>query len=149
MSVTIAKPIFIIEEEDNEQLITPALLAMKPRELKRLANNITDELKVKVNQLKMIELTKQQKKLNTEYKDELYWLGLAEHLDHTKEKELQDEYLKFIPKLINGTTGKPSEFRIVELQQLIWHLDNTKTYDYESEESWTKKICLVILSNWK
>lgn len=149
MSTAIAKPIFIIEEEDDEQLITPAFLAMKPRELKRLANNITDELKVKVNQLKMIELTRQQKKLNTEYKDELYWKGLAEHLDHTKEKELQDEYLQFIPKLINGTTGKPSEFRIVELQQLIWHLDNTKTSDYEAEHSYSRKVCLAILSNWK
>mgnify|MGYP006969289424 CR=1 FL=1 len=147
----IAKPILIIEEEDEEeeQIIKPALLTMKPRELKRLANNIIDELKVKVNQLKMTELTKQQKKLNTEYKDELYWKGLAEHIDASKERELQDEYLQFIPKLINGTTGKPTEFRIVELLQLIWHLDITKTSDYENEHSYSRQVCLAILSNWK
>lgn len=147
----IAKPILIIEEEDEEeeQIIKPALLTMKPRVLKYIANNIVDELKVKVNQLKAIELTKQQKKLNTEYKDELYWKGMAEHIDSNKEKELQQEYLQFIPKLINGTTGKPTEFRIVELQQLIWHLDITKTSDYENEHSYSRQVCLVILSNWK
>lgn len=148
-AITKPKPIIIIEEDEDEQIINPSLLTMKPRELKRLANNIIDELKVKVNQLKDIELTKQQKKLNTEYKDELYWKGLAEHLDASKEKKLQDEYLQFIPKLINGTTGKPTEFRIVELQQLMWHLDITKTSDYEAEHSYSRQVCLVILSNWK
>jgi len=143
------KPILIIEEEDDELIINPDLLTMKPRELKRLANNIIDELKVKVNQLKDMELTKEQKKLNMEYKDELYWKGLAEHLDANKEREIQDEYLQFITKLINGTTGKPTEFRIVELQQLIGHLDITKTSDYENEHSYSRQVCLAILSNWK
>ena len=129
------KPILIIEEDEDEQIINSSLLTIKPRVLKYIANNIVDELKVKVNQLKMTELTKQQKKLNTEYKDELYWKGLSEHLDSTKEREIQDEYLQFIPKLINGTTGKPTEFRIVELQQLIWHLNITTTSDYENEHS--------------
>ena len=149
MTATIAKPILIIEEDEDEQIINSSFLTIKPRVLKYIANNIVDELKVKVNHLKAIELTKQQKKLNTEYKDELYWKGMAEHIDANKEKELQQEYLQFIPKLINGTTGKPTEFRIVELQQLIWHLDITKTSDYENEHSYSRQVCLVILSNWK
>ena len=64
MTATIAKPILIIEEDEDEQIINSSLLTIKPRVLKYIANNIVDELKVKVNQLKAIELTKKQKKLN-------------------------------------------------------------------------------------
>lgn len=140
MSVTI---------EEKEPFIDPKFLLMKPRQLKMLANNIVDELKVKINKLKDIELTKAQKKLNTEYEDELYWKGLAEHIDQNKEKQLEQEYLLFINKLINDTTGKPSEFRIVELKYLVSCLNFIKIKNYENLDNYYTKTCLVILSNWK
>jgi hypothetical protein len=110
---------------------------MTPRELRSKSLKMAKRIKTIIRELKKSnKFTKNQQKLAREYAVEILKSGPFGWNKMNGNREIiEDQYLRLLPKLINGTTNKSNyaEYRIVELEQLWWHLQ-TKLSDLEEYE---------------
>lgn len=127
------------EENQPSYTISPKFSEMNAKELKRCVKETSTQIKTKIRELKLIKLTKDQKKLNNAYMEELYWLN---------DCDVQQEfYLETLQKIARNNTGKSEHYRVVELAELFKAL-NGDVADYTNFEDNALKQKLVVLSNY-
>lgn len=132
--------------------VKPELLNLQPKQLKSMSKSMADNIKNQIKEMKQNSLSKQQKKLNKEYEEELNEKALAEvsqTITNFKEVEKlkEEEYLEILYKIAINKSGKEPEFRIVELKEMLNRLILNQSYLEDSE--YLKKQNLIILSNFK